>query len=228
MEMPYVFDHLSQQPLAWAPQDRTLASVLPAYWTNFATTGDPNGPGLPTWPDFRSAALQVMVLGDAIHPEPIPDEDRLRHIGRVYATVRFVSRHRYLLLAILMITVIAVILVIIPMFVAMVLTIVGHVTIGVPVMPDEIDRLAAGVVLAAVMAPIALIAWAYMQLDRPRQHTATNVYAHDRRAIDEAGRRRVADIHASVKAGFTQADGDRHLCECCAADCQRCKARGEK
>jgi len=130
--------------------------------------------------------------------------------------------------AMLVPTFVAVAAMLVPIFVTMVFTIVGNVTIGVPVMPDEEDRLAAGVVLAAVMAPIALIAWAYMQIDRRRQHTATNVYAHDRRAIDEAGRRRVADIHASVKAGFTQADGDRHLCECCAADCQRCKARGEK
>jgi hypothetical protein len=130
---------------------------------------------------------------------------------------------------------VAVVAMIVPMFVAvvamivpMVFTIVGNVTIGVPVMPDEEDRLAAGVVLAAVMAPIALIAWAYMQIDRRRQHAAMNAYAHDGRAIDEAGRRRVADIHASVKSVVAQADGDPHLCERCAADCQRCKARGEK
>jgi type VI protein secretion system component VasK len=132
-------------------------------------------------------------------------------------------------------TFVAVIAMFVPMFVAvvamlvtMVFTIVRNVSIGVPVMPYEVDRLAAGVVLAAVMAPIALIAWAYMQIDWRRQHAAMNAYAHDGRAIDEAGRRRVADIHASEKAGLAQGDGGRHLCECCAADCQRCKARGEK
>jgi hypothetical protein len=123
---------------------------------------------------------------------------------------------------------------VVAMFVAVVamlvtvFTIVRNVSIGVPVMPYKVDRLAAGVVLAAVMAPIALIAWAYMQIDRRRQLAATNAYAHDGRAIDEAGRRRVADIHASVKTGLAQGDGGRHLRERCAADCQRCKARGEK
>jgi hypothetical protein len=118
--------------------------------------------------------------------------------------------------------------VIVPMFDTMVFTIVGNVSIGVPVVPDEVDRLTAGIVLAAVMTPISLIAWLHMQIDRRRQHAALNAYSHDGRAIDEAGRRRVADIHASVKAGIAQADGGRDLCERCAADCQRCKAHGEE
>jgi hypothetical protein len=124
--------------------------------------------------------------------------------------------------------IVTVVTVIVPMFVAMVFAIVGHVGTGVPVMPDKVDRLAAGVVLAAMMAPIALIAWAHMQIDRRRQDAALHTYAHDGRAIDEAGRRRIADIHASVKSGIAQVDGDSHLCERSAADCQRCKARGEK
>jgi hypothetical protein len=116
----------------------------------------------------------------------------------------------------------------VPMFVAMVFAIVGNVSFGVPVMLDEIDRLAAGVVLAAMMAPIVLIAWAHMQIDRWRQRSAMNAYSHDRRVIDEAGRRRVADIHATVKARVAQADGDPHLCERCAAERHGCKSHGEK
>jgi len=76
--------------------------------------------------------------------------------------------------------IVAVVAMIIPMLVAMVFTIVGNVSIGVPVMPDEIDRLAAGVVFAAMMAPIALIAWTHMQIDRRRQYAAMNAYTHDR------------------------------------------------
>ena len=124
--------------------------------------------------------------------------------------------------------IVAVVAVTVAMFITMVFTIMGDVSIGVPIMPDEVDRLTAGVVLAAVMAPIALVARAYMQIDRRRQHATLNAYADHRRAIDEAGRRRVADIHASVKARVAQADGGRHLCARRAADCQRCKAQGEK
>ena len=97
--------------------------------------------------------------------------------------------------------VVTVVTVVVPMFVAMVFTIVGHVGMCVPVMPDEVDRLAAGVVLAAMMAPIALIPGAHMQIDRRRQFAALDANTHDGRAIDEAGRRRVADINASVKSG---------------------------
>ena len=60
------------------------------------------------------------------------------------------------------VTVVAVVAVIVPMFVAMVFAIVGHVSIGVPVMPDEVDRLAAGVVFAAMVAPIVLIPGAHV------------------------------------------------------------------
>jgi hypothetical protein len=132
----------------------------------------------------------------------------------------------------IVVMIVVVVVVIVPMFVAMfvamVFAIVGNVSFGVPVMLDEVDRLAAGVVLAAMMAPIVLIAWAHMQIDRWRQRGAMNAYTHDRRVIDKAGRRRVADIHATVKARVAQTDRDSHLCERCAAERHGCKSHSEK
>ena len=97
MEMPYVFVHLDQMPLAWTAQDRTLASTMAAYWTNFARSGDPNGAGLPLWPEFRTANQRVLELGAEIKPMPVPDANALHRIGRVYATARFVMRNTDLL-----------------------------------------------------------------------------------------------------------------------------------
>ncbi|MFN0181119.1 MAG: carboxylesterase/lipase family protein [Gemmatimonadales bacterium] len=93
MEMPYVFDHLDQQPVPWAEKDRELASIMPAYWTNFAARGDPNGPGLPPWPAVDRSPRQVMNLGDNVGPGPIPNRARLERIDRVYAAARLVSGH---------------------------------------------------------------------------------------------------------------------------------------
>jgi para-nitrobenzyl esterase len=51
-DLEYVFGTLDTRPdSVWRPEDRTLSERMMSYWTNFARTGNPNGPGLPVWPE---------------------------------------------------------------------------------------------------------------------------------------------------------------------------------
>jgi para-nitrobenzyl esterase len=44
--------------------DRTLSEQMQYYWTNFAKTGDPNGPDAPLWPQFDPVKRAYMSLAD--------------------------------------------------------------------------------------------------------------------------------------------------------------------
>ena len=52
-DIEYVFGTLATRPGAtWRPEDWELSKEMMGYWTNFAKTGDPSGPGLPNWPKY--------------------------------------------------------------------------------------------------------------------------------------------------------------------------------
>ena len=52
-DIEYVFGTLDTRPgQTVRPEDRALSEQMMGYWTNFAKTGDPNGPGLPPWPKY--------------------------------------------------------------------------------------------------------------------------------------------------------------------------------
>lgn len=69
-EIPYVFNNLARVDHPWKPYDHRLARVLSAYWANFAKHANPNGRGLPTWPEFGHSTGLIMELGEHITPRP--------------------------------------------------------------------------------------------------------------------------------------------------------------
>ncbi len=69
-DIEYVFGTLDTRPGAvWRPEDRKLSEEMMDYWTNFAKTGDPNGPGLPEWPRFDKTG-ELIHLDSTITSRP--------------------------------------------------------------------------------------------------------------------------------------------------------------
>jgi para-nitrobenzyl esterase len=78
-EIEYVFGALDALPkVPWQEADRKLSDQIGTYWSNFARSGDPNGPGLPAWPRYTGqGGPQVMHLD--VKSEARPDALRSRY-----------------------------------------------------------------------------------------------------------------------------------------------------
>jgi para-nitrobenzyl esterase len=72
-EVPYAYDNLQFVNRPWQPVDHQLAKIMSSYWANFASTGNPNGAGLPEWPAYNLATRQIMALNENPSAEEMPD-----------------------------------------------------------------------------------------------------------------------------------------------------------
>jgi para-nitrobenzyl esterase len=72
-EVAFVFGNLDEM---MGEDDVALSEAMMDYWVNFATTGDPNGSGVPEWPAFMLESDEYQELGTPIstqsgyYPEP--------------------------------------------------------------------------------------------------------------------------------------------------------------
>jgi para-nitrobenzyl esterase len=78
-DIEYSFNTLDSKKADWKPEDRETARVMAGFFANFVKTGNPNGPGLPPWPEFGKTH-QVMVLDGASKVVPEPDRARYEFI----------------------------------------------------------------------------------------------------------------------------------------------------
>ena len=82
-EIQYAFNNPTG--LNWDDVDRKLADTMSSYWVNFATKGDPNGPGLPAWPEFKAMSSgRVMILGEAVQVESAAPATKLSFFDSAY------------------------------------------------------------------------------------------------------------------------------------------------
>jgi para-nitrobenzyl esterase len=92
-EIGFVFRNLGGGRAGALPQgDLALSELMSSYWTNFAKTGDPNGPGLSTWPAFTAAAQRVMYFDGTSEAKPLPNNTQLKALDQYFADRRAVQR----------------------------------------------------------------------------------------------------------------------------------------
>ena len=89
-EIPFVFNTLSATGLGGVhlkigPKEVKLAEQMQRYWVNFATNGDPNASGLPSWPAFDAKTQQAMVLDDASGARPLPNQAQLHALDEYFS-----------------------------------------------------------------------------------------------------------------------------------------------
>jgi para-nitrobenzyl esterase len=79
-EISFAWNNPKGQPTqTWTEADTRLADQMSSYWVNFIMKGDPNGNGLPQWPEFKNLTSgKVMVFGDSPQVDTVTPASKLQ------------------------------------------------------------------------------------------------------------------------------------------------------
>jgi len=71
-EIEYAMGNLATNPhFEWGPADYKVSEVMQGYFANFIKTGNPNGPGLPSWPAYGNKdGFQILRIDVESRAEP--------------------------------------------------------------------------------------------------------------------------------------------------------------
>ncbi|MBV8818892.1 MAG: carboxylesterase family protein [Acidobacteriaceae bacterium] len=77
-EIQYAMGNLDlDKRYTWEPADYEVSKTMQAYFVNFVKTGNPNGSGLPKWPEYNAAGnYERMRIDVQSHAEPEAHRDR--------------------------------------------------------------------------------------------------------------------------------------------------------
>ena len=84
----YVFQTLNASTWPTDARDAARAREISAYWVNFAKHGDPNGPGLPSWPAYGPDDRLMDFTNEGPAAEPTPDARALDAVAAMQARPR--------------------------------------------------------------------------------------------------------------------------------------------
>lgn len=75
-ELAHIFGREDHLPPTATLADRRMVDVIAKFWTNFARTGDPNGPTLPRWPAFNVRHERIMNFAASASGGELSKSDR--------------------------------------------------------------------------------------------------------------------------------------------------------
>lgn len=80
-DIHYLFDYLQTPGLGirGPAASQALAASMQRYWTNFARTGNPNGTGLPVWPQYDVQAPEMLRLSPPVPQAGVLDFSNRHH-----------------------------------------------------------------------------------------------------------------------------------------------------